>query len=556
MSFRASFSSSEKHSIWFRTINALTTVHSDIKFTITSAELIAWAINTTDTTLCQIKFAREFFDEYEFRPYEIVFGENGVQIVPDRDGGDTKLYSFQINGKQLTTISRKPDNDNIKEFTIMVNNTTTCPDTLANRLLVKVEMASLISKEYSPQFIPIKYDPVIINLKYKRKFLNVYGPEAASPTAEASLDPKLLEIFSQAKHELATDLFTDNKDSYPKDKDQLTIEDEINYICCNQALIRNFLDNCNANITEEIKLEINAYKLIITAFTKAIYGRNNDMLRNNMSLSNTISISDIAHYCLFTTIEENDNEVSQHSKRKDATKSIVFKLKDFKNFMTIGSSWKSSLSGNMSMWFCHKGDPLLVEIKKPGIKMELVQITESTGAGVIRDSELVATKIVSPQKRNTRVPSAIEESAAGRISPLKMAPIPSKQVRTSPLKCAGSTGSSLGERPVARQLFVKEETERSLGGWNHGTEATTLHQENCGAPVLAERSRTTVGWGQKPLDPNPPVAQIDKQSMLKKEKRKYLQELQEEQKRQKLSPGKEEEEFGPTQPTRPKGLFD
>lgn len=88
MSFKATFQDSEKHNIWFRTVSALTTVRKDINFTITSAELIAWAINTTDTTLCQVRFARSFFEDYEFKPYEIVFGEDGVQIVPDSHGTD------------------------------------------------------------------------------------------------------------------------------------------------------------------------------------------------------------------------------------------------------------------------------------------------------------------------------------------------------------------------------------------------------------------------------------------------------------------------------------
>lgn len=558
MSFRATFNSTEKHTIWFKTISALSTVHSDIKFTITSAELIAWAINTTDTTLCQVKFAREFFDEYEFKPWEIVFGENGVQIVSDHQGNDQKFYSLQVNGRHLTTISRKPDNDTISEFTLAINNTTSCPDTLANRLLVQVEMASLISKEYSPQFTPIKYDPIIINLRYKRKFLDVYGTQATTTAPEVSLDPKLLEIFDEAERELSTNLFKDKRDSHTKDKDHLTTEDEINYICCNQLLIKNFLDNCNPSITEEMKLEINAHKLTVTAFTKAIYGRNNDILKNNMSLSNTISTSDVAHYCLFTTIEDNDNENSENNKRKDATKSIVFKLKDFKNFMAIGSSWRNGQSGNMNLWFCHKGDPLLVEVKKSNVKMELVQITESSGASVIRDSEHTTTRVISPPIRSTTQSSAREETAVPRISPLKAPVLGGKQIRKSPLKSTGDGAIAVGERSVTRQLFVKEEEERPLGGWRHEkTDAAPQKENAIGTAARAERSRTTVGWGQRPLEPDPHVNTMDRRSVLKQEKRKYLQGLQEEQKRQKIqSEEEDEEELGPTQPSRPRGLFD
>lgn len=569
----------EKQNIWFRTVSVLSTIHEDIKFTITSAELIAWTINSTDTTLCQVRFARQFFDEFEFKPYDIVFGEDGVQIVTDSQGSDHRLFSFQINGRHLTTVSRKPESESIKNFTVAINNTTTCPDTLANRLLVYVEMDSLISKEYSPQIQPIKYDPIIIDLKYKRKFLDVYGATAVSSTEE-QLDPKLVNIFVEAERQLSTALFNNDMKSDTRQKDQLTISDEINYICCNHALLKNFLDNCNTNVTDEVKLEINVHKLNVTAFTKAVYGKNNDILRNTMSLSNTISTTDLEHYCLFTTIDDDTDENDMKKKsteRKDQTKCIIFKLKDFKSFMSIASSWKNTQSGNISIWFCHRGDPILMEMNKPGVRLELVQVTDSNGATVIEEGssssldKKVIKKTISPKKtKHQDINNNNNDAGVSRISPLKNTDI-IKDVPTSPLKNVAHVSPN---GKIARKLFVTDDSlnaesqntprpgrwTNSSDGWNKDVPITHKHVENpqveTGKSIQgaspAVRSGTTIGWGKRPLEQENKVSNEDKQTMLKREKLKCFQELKEGQKRAKT----ESHGLGPTQLGKPKGLFD
>lgn len=578
MSFKATISDPEKQSIWFRTVSVLSTIHEDIKFTITSGELIAWTINSTDTTLCQVRFARQFFDEFEFKPYDIVFGEDGVQIVTDSQGSDHRLFSFQINGRHLTTVSRKPESESIKNFTVAINNTTTCPDTLTNRLLVYVEMDSLISKEYSPQIQPIKYDPIIIDLKYKRKFLDVYGATAVS-SSEEPLDPKLLNIFVDAERQLSTALFNNDMKSDTRQKDQLTISDEINYICCNQALLKNFLDNCNTNVTEEVKLEINVHKLNVTAFTKAVYGKNSDILRNTMSLSNTISTTDLEHYCLFTTIDDDTNEndmKKKNTERKDQTKCIIFKLKDFKNFLSIASAWKNTQSGNISIWFCHRGDPILMEMNKPGVRLELVQVTDSNGASVNEErhspsfEKKVIKKTISPKKTKHQDMNNNNDTGVSRISPLKNTEI-LKDVPISPLKNAAHLSPN---GKIARQLFVSEDSTNiesqntaRPGRWTNPSEGWNKAVPPIHKPVgnsqietekstqgvsPAERSGTTIGWGKRPLEEENKVSNEDKQTMLKREKLKCFQELKEGQKRAKS----ELHGLGPTQLGKPKGLFD
>lgn len=556
MSFRATISDPERQLIWSRTVNALSTIYEDVRLTITPDELIVWNINSTDTTLSKVRFSTQFFEEYMFQPREIIFGESGVQVVTDTHGVDHRLYSLQINGRHLSTISRKPDGDTIKNFTIAINNSPTCPDILTNRLLVYVEMESLIRKEYTPQFQPIEYDPIIIDLKYKRNFLSVYGSANSGPAGEAEqLDPKLQDIFTDARRELSSALFCDNSKVDSKKDGKLTVADEINFVCCNQALLKNFIDNCNANVTEEFKLEINVHKLVMTAFTKAIYGKNNDILRNTMSLSNTIGVGDLEHYCLFTTMEEGEHSAGS---KKDQTKSITFKLKDLKNFLSTGWSWKNAQSDNLNIWFCHSGDPILIELKKNGVTLQLVQVTDSNGINVDHEDHMAGTvikKAISPEK--VKIHPAHEDTASSRRSPLRAHSRYTSETRISPLKDRSTSSAA----HVPKRLFVTGDSQQtSQAGESAGSridwtdddrisrEPTEIAQEPTHtAPVRAERMGTTIEWGKRPREEDEDFSTLDRQSVLKKEKIKHFQAL---------SKTQEPEGLGPTQQTTPKGLFD
>lgn len=577
MSFKATIPTFEKQILWSRTINVLSSINEHIRFTISSSKLIVWTINSTDTTLCKVGFSRQFFDTFEFKPHDIVFGEDGVQIVTDSRGVDHKLYSFQTNGIHLGIVAKKPEGDTIKKFTIVINNTTTCPDILANRLLVHVEMDSLICKQYSLQFEPIKYDPIIIDLKYKKKFLEVYG----SSTTDEPLDPKLLDIFRDNEIDIKNALFDEEPKTINKKKDQLTAADEINYICCNQTLLKNFIDNCNANVTGELKLEINVSKLSLTAFTKAIRGKNYDILRNTMSFSNTISTLDLEHYCLFTTVEEESSDQNTNGKEspmetREQTKNIIFQLKEFKNFMSIASSCKSSSDTNISIWFCHRGDPIIFELKKPGVVLELVQVTVTTGINTIEEPSMSGSSKQKNIKKSTSPTKKKDSHEIGlsRLSPLKnMAP--SRDLRLSPLKNF-KTLSPKSE--IKRRLFVPEDSsvdqnpsqgkkqktwDSQSTAWNndddipvHKAGNSSSHENEVGSKSApAERNTTTIGWGTKIQERSNEDSKIDKISLLKKEKLKYFEELREEQ-RQKEDNQTNIEGLGPTQTIKPKGLFD
>ncbi|QLQ77893.1 hypothetical protein HG537_0A01400 [Torulaspora globosa] len=556
MSFRATISDPERHQIWSRSVNALSTIYEDVRLTITPSELIIWNINSTDTTLSKVRFSAQFFEEYTFQPREIIFGESGVQVVTDSHGVDHRLYSLQINGRHLSTVSRKPDGDSIKNFAISINNSPTCPDILTNRLLVDVEMESLIRKEYTPQFQPIEYDPIIIDLKYKRNFLNVYGTANSVPSGEAEqLDPKLQTIFNDCRDELSGALFSDDSKMDSKKDNKLTAADEINFICCNQALLKNFIDNCNANVTEEFKLEINVHKLIMTAFTKAIYGKNNDILKNTMSLSNTISVADLEHYCLFTTVDEGE---SSSGGKKDQTKSIIFKLKDLKNFLSTTWSWKTAQHDNLNIWFCHSGDPILIELKKNDVTLQLVQVTDGSGSHFDHEDHTTGTvikKAISPEK--SKIHAAHGDTSDPRRSPLRSYQKHTTETRISPLKDRPTSNAT----HAPKRLFVTNDSQATSQRGDSADsrfdlndqdrfsrEPTDLVQEPTNtAPVRAERTGTTIEWGKRPREEDEDFSTLDRQSVLRNEKIKHFQAI---------SKIHETEGLGPTQQTKPKGLFD
>lgn len=582
MSFRAVISDHDRHNLWYKVVHLLSTIHEELKFTLTSNEIILWSINGTDTSLCQATFPRSFFDEFIFKPYEIVFGESGIQVIADAEGRTQKLYTFRMNARQCTTISRPSDNDTVKKFTMEINNTGTCPEPYTNRLLVAVELGSLITKEYSPQIDPIQFDPIIINLKYKRKFLDVFGTNGDA-AGELDLDPNLIEVFNKTESDLSSALFNEDMRNDRRQHNELTAEDEINYFSCNIGLLKNFLDNCNANVTDEIKLEINTHKLVVTAFTKALYGSNNDLLRNTLSMSNTISTSDLDHYCLFNTTSEKslNNEKAPGGKR-EAIKSIVFKLRDFKNFMNLGLFVKAGNTffnentnvsrepkDSVKVWFCQAGDPILMEIERRGLRLELVQVTDSTRLNVqVTDLPSKNSKHTSKYHASNNKATKLSPKAQNKYKDREFSDIHMKNARTSPLKnkepCSPvQTDSGSNKRTVLRNLFVTESQEPATQD-NKDQTQVAAEQQNTDTEMsvsqelfkttttsIAERTNTTVLWGnQKRKEHIPDNEQCTKKAHHQDGNRGYLTQQNND------INNEENMGLGPTQKNRPKGLFD
>lgn len=558
--------------------------------TITDSEVILWTVNTTFTTLCQVRFSNSFFDEIEFKPYEIMFGDDGLQIITDSHGVDHKLYSVQFTARYLATISKRPDKEAIRKFTIAINNSSNCPDSLINRLLVHVEMESMISKEYSHAFNPVKYDPIVLSLRYKRMFLNAFGSSAKSDSSDGQLNPTSIELFNAVEHELATTIFNDDSIASAKRKGELTDEDEINFISCNQALIRSFMENCNVGLTNDMELKVNSKSVVLTAFTKEIVAKNGDLLRNAVRSTNTFSVNNLDNCCLFTSHQL--DEKGRIAKSSDQ-KVIIFKAKDFKNFVSMANIW-GGLQGNNSnsigIWFCLPGDPIIMEMSKGGVKIELAEVTDGVmGSSAI--GKLPAANgyqeasEVSPSSNEKLAQQPLHEKRHLVLNPLKdnvklqhVSPR-IRDSRVSPLKdtnvyveSTNDIDAKMKERYNPRQLFVREPSEvgnshtgspihvpdvdNSANG-NGISNIFSDFSEHTPANITLERQHTTVEWGKRPTETrNTPKKREakrqarDQKSVLTREKRRYMKENAAE------ADEEGDKELGPTQRSEPKGLFD
>lgn len=586
MSFRASLSTIDKHNVWYRAVYILSSIEETMNMTITNSEIILWTVNTTFTTLCQVRFSSSFFDQYEFKPYEIMFGDDGLQIMTDSHGVDHKFYSIQFTAKYLATISKRPEKEAISKFSIAINNSSTCPDSLINRLLVYVEMESMISKEYSHAFNPVKYDPVLLSLKYKRMFLNAFGSAAKSDSSDGQLNPASVEVFNAVEHELATTIFDEDEIVRVRRKEELTNEDEINFISFNQALIRSFMENCNVGLTNDMELKVNSKTFVLTAFTKEIVAKNGDLLRNAVRSNNSFSVNNLDHCCLFST-----TPVNEYPKKKNADqKVIIFKAKDFKNFVSMANVW-GGLQGNnynsIAMWFRLPGDPIVMEMSKGGVKIELCEVTDGV-MGTVANVQLPApatyqeVTVASPSRNEGKNKHPSREKAALKMNYLrderKLQPISPKirDSRVSPLKNTGvhvdsttNIAELANKQYNPRQLFVRESSgidddyQREKYVEENGSNPNVSNifsdfAEQTPVNVPLERQKTTIEWGKRRAETqNPPEQreskrQIrDQRSVLTREKKRYVQESAEDNEED-----ENEMQLGPTQRAAPKGLFD
>ncbi|AMD21350.1 HER071Cp [Eremothecium sinecaudum] len=545
MSFKAVITTTLQQSIWSKAIHTLSTINQTINFTITSNELLIWTMNSTDTTMCQISLYAEFFDEYCFEPGMIVFGEEGVQLIEDVKGWQHKLYSFQINGRHLSLLARKPDSDPIKKYTILINNTSTCPESMVNKLQIGIYTESLITKEFSPGFNPIKYDPIVIDLKYKKRFLDIYATSAESQESEM-LDPRLVGVFEVVRRQLDNAKFNQSIAAIQRPK-VLQPENEINFISMDSTIWKNFIATCTAS-TEEIKLDLNINKMVITAFSKGIYNlRKQDVLKQAISMSNSIDTQDLEHYCLFNTTEGHERDP-----KNLPTKQISFKLKDFKNFFTVNQAWKGSCIVNC--WFCMPGDPVFFEIDRDEVKLTLVQITDDVSInGLAQQKKTIQPVARSPKKTANLLDKATSEAHKMRAGSTP----PADSASSLPVR------RNWHRNPVQSKLFLEDEEDYE-GGVNITQDQLEQRMSSLPGSRALKRAATTVAWGAtESRDDSPHEDQI---TILKKEKQKFLEHLKvrklENKNHKNVAADNEDTrdtqgtDLGPTQQSLPKGLFD
>lgn len=450
MSFRATIDSISKHNAWYRGIYVLNTIDEKIKITIIENSLILWAVHNTGSSCCQIIYDKSFFKDFEFKPNNVVFGEDGLQTVTDLHGIEHKIFSFEMDAKSLNMVSRKSDNDEIKEFTISIDNTTTCPDSLMNRLIVTITMQSLIVKDHAPLFTPIKFGSNRLDLQYKKRLLDVYGDTMYdNDELDRSFDPALVKLFKQIERELSQSIFGNIIGRHlirrVNDPSQLTEEDEINFISCNYKLIKNFVDNCKSNVIKDIKMELFENILTLTG-SRSDLKNSSEILQHGIIISNTIDTNDLGPYCIYNIEEEEEEEeegnvetrfrskgkyddqkdkhINQKKRKKETkpSKKMVFTLKDFKSFINMATIWKNigtprgvqeDSNKEVNIWFCRPGQPILFQISKPSIQASLLLLTNGSETNI---SQSIGTHFFverqSPLKHK-------KEHSPQRISPNK-----------------------------------------------------------------------------------------------------------------------------------------
>lgn len=576
--FFALINDTDKQNLWFRHIYFLSTISEEICLTIGNDFLIASAINGTYTSSCKIKFDKKFFDDFEFRPHEIVFGEAGLQSAKDPVGNLQKLYSILINGKHLTTISKiSTETGTINEFILSIDNTLSCSEAMANRLLVTIEMESLIQKEYSPQFTPTQYNPLLVDLKYKRKFVDVFGTTETRSADEGPIDPKLVEVCNSIEAGLSKELFCDAIANEPRQGSYKSF-DEINYICCDQALLKNFIENCNTSLTDEIKLQVDTRRMIMTAFTKAIYGKGNDILKSAISMSNTIALTTLEHCSLFWV--EDDAPNSNRSEKQ--IKTIVFKSKDFKNFVGVNSYSRQNVysGGYMNIWFCNPGDPILIELDKEDVRFQLLQVTDSTSKSTSMQNDMGSA--VSRNMTSTQPSSATPLKTMA--PPIQRSISIKKEFRNSPLRSILPTdkgGDYLSRSATPkRKLFVRDDSSDEDNDYsdNHNPLSEPINNDipdlerrdglvdmqrkenkaisGSNAQVKVHRSNTVIEWGSRSTVKGNSRSSHNDTETLKNQRKRLMEEERDGIDTRKQQKQRDTEPMGPTQPDLPKGLLD
>lgn len=562
MSFKATINDNNNQLIWGKSLSTLSQINVDVFVTITKNGIILSSMNNTDTTMAKVRFPKDFFTEFFFDPKKIVFGEAGVQQIYDCSDQLHTIYSFKINGKYLSLLSLKQE-DQIKEYVLSIDNSDGCSESLANKLILKMRTNSLLNKEYQVIFDPLESIQIILSLKYKQKFLSVYNNSKETK----SVDPRLMEYFKTLQNELQEDMFNkgianEHNIVTTVKNTPLTISDEINFLSFDQSILKNFVESIMSNVIEEIKLELTRNSLNIIGFTKAIYNMKSEgYLKQAVTVTNTCSAHDLEHYCIFS-IENKENASRPSSRSSNLKKSITFKLRDFKIFLNGLNCWKTN--DMIRIWFCQPGDPILFEIIKDGVILELVQVTDTDGR--VEDS----TPQETPQETHASV------SPEKHISPIKKDNLVKLEKLNKPLT----------RQPIyphaKRSLFVQDldnddEAEDEVEGnekkfkfkrWSNQQktpepESNTESQSsestsNTHQSEPAKRMRTTVEWaGTYDKDiaerKGSYIKQIDKAAYLAGLKR---QALEEPRKQTEDALELENEEMGPTQVDQPKGLFD
>lgn len=171
MSFVAELSLDKHKLVWSKAILALSLISEEIKFVISTGQLVISAINTTHTNNSEIIFARSFFQDYHV-DFDGCISE----------GYENDTYSFIINSLHLFILFKHMDLQSLITFKIGFNT--------SFKLLIDIKRA-LVVKKYQINYHPIKNHLIQVVDEYKAE----YHKESNKDIRYIMIDQTILKNF-------------------------------------------------------------------------------------------------------------------------------------------------------------------------------------------------------------------------------------------------------------------------------------------------------------------------------------------------------------------------
>lgn len=442
------------------------------------------AINVAHVSHGEITFDAMFFKSFKFN--SDLISDEGL----DQDEDGDVIYSFSVRSKILSILFRKTEDD-IESYKISFNATERCPVNEKYRIQIEIKTKSMIRKQYSPFYQPSKYERLGVAKKYK----------------EALLDT------------------TNIQGSLKEDGD------EINYLMINNSILKGFLENVSSQ-TEDFKLEVSHKNFSITAFTKGIFVKEKEILKQPMAVNIVFNTDELLDLKLYDSID----------------KKIVYRLKDFKTFLNLGNS------GNfVEVWFKKPGDPALFELSKNSCTIQFVQVTDGENNHHL---EARHTRVIPKEKITKKSVREKKKKTYDHTKELE-------QEFNEPLFVQDDDNNDVTDTTTADQPQVPFKSPTKVPKAPMVTSMLAPMEDNVEVNGLQNSKADEISWGD-PSIKDAKISQLinnsknDEKRLINEAKMKYLNDL----KRRKIANKENDEdelsnELGPTQDiTKVKGIFD
>ncbi|KAK6462219.1 Rad9-domain-containing protein [Scheffersomyces coipomensis] len=504
MSFVGVFDSKKHTLIWSKSIMALSGLSEHIKFVISDSSLSIAAVNSAKTSHAEITFTNSFFDEYSVDFKDVM--DDGYEI--DYENNDTSYYSFIVNSKHLATLFRNLDAKDLDYICLKVYWSKTAPVTMQFKLLIEIKTKSLIVKKYQTNYQPVYKNSVNIAALYKKELID----------------------------------------------NQIQIEsaDRIKYLMIEQIIPKQFLDMVPSS-TEDFKIEVKPGKTSFTAYTKQVL-KDRDYLRQPMSVTISLNPDDFP----------NSNFKEVFESETDYIFGINFRLKDFRNFLTLAAFITSSLALNTSeddyvdidsndyfeIFFKNPGDPIIFELKNvPYVSVQFIQITSADNT----EDQPVAKKVKTTFALQSNVVHRIlgqESQRSKSPSVTQSIPLPLRMMSKSIGEVINFTErrfqpTNVSARPNNNMRSMSRSRSPSM----------SIHNYDSGEDVITyryESERVADPEPQRQKAPTTKAKQKGKRTIINRDADTDYSESEEENDGNK----KREISLGPTQLQRPKSIFD